>query len=225
LDLDKAIRKVELLLETVNHEGTSTIERERAQEFVQRLITKYQIEEAQLFKKDVQGIGRFEVPIEGSFVLDRIILLNFIAEENFCRVLRGKNYAAIYGTELDVKFTLSLYHALETDMVVEMMAELKDFQSSTTEKFSKTSWKKSFFAGYSVRVGERLAEARRSVEEESSGNALALLDKEQAINDFWLSQNNGTAPSRILASPEGFESGRVSGSRADLGQTKITTRS
>lgn len=217
--LDDVIRIVENLLR--HAESAAKCGSGEAQSYfdkAQQLMLKYQVEESKLFgEKKGKGIIRREYHINAPYFLDKATLLNSIAKQNFCRVLRGKGYVAIYGHESDIEFTIVLYQSLLVSMISEMNIELKKVREVELV-LSQVSWKKSFFAGYAYRIGERLAEIRNSSD---SGYALVITDKEHEISEFWNSLTDGASTTRVLSSVMGFDSGKVSGGRVDLGQTKI----
>jgi len=49
-----------------------------------------------------------------------------------------------------------------------------------------------------------------------------LVSKEEAILDYWQSVSKVSAATRTLTSASGYSAGKASGSRADLGQTRIS---
>jgi hypothetical protein len=208
---------VEKLL--VYDENNAPDEFEAAQRKAQELITKYQIEEAQLSNHDAgQGIVRHRIDIPDPYVLDKVVLLNTVARRNFCKVLRGQGYALLYGYQSDIELSLALYRVLESDMINRMLYELEKAKDST---FSKVSWKKSFFSGYAVGVGERLDQAKSKQAQKSSGTDLVLRDKQQGIEKFWDELPKGSSNVRRIASYSGYDRGRSNGLRADIGQTRL----
>lgn len=221
--LEDVIRKVEALL--THARGTSYPgEAEAFQKKAQELMLQYQIEEASLFGTKVgDGIVRRELIIEGSYFLDKVTLLNCIAKQNFCRVLRGKGYAAVYGHNSDIELVLAMYRMLLVDMIAEMGLEYRKLREEySPQEVNATSWKKSFFAGYAYRVGERLQEVRNQ-SHSNSKYALAVVNKEHEISEFWENLSKGASGGRNLSSDVGFSAGKASAGRADLGQVRINT--
>lgn len=229
--LQDVIRKVEALLTRANNTDFPE-EAKSCQQKAQELMTKYQVEEASLFgTKREEAIISKRIDVQSPYSIDKISLLGSIGRENFCRVLRGKNYAVIYGYESDIELSLAMYRMLLTDMIRQMMFELdkarKEFYVDNTK-----GWKKSFFAGYAQTIGQRLKEAKRdqvdAVSKATGDNkfALVLKSKEQTILDYWQTVSKVSGNTRTLTSAAGYGAGKASGSRADLGQTRINyTRS
>jgi len=155
--LQDVIRKVEALLTRANNTDYPE-EAKSCQQKAQELMTKYQVDEVSLFgtrRTDVIISKRIEIP--SPYSIDKSILLGSIAKENFCRVLRGKNYAVIYGYESDIELSLTMYRFLLTDMVRQMIFELDKLRMTVDHHtINTTSWKKSFLAGYAQTIGKRL---------------------------------------------------------------------
>jgi len=224
--LQDVIRKVEALLQRANNTDFPE-EAKSCQQKAQELMTKYQVEESSLFgtKRD-EVITSKVVTIDAPYVIDKSCLLGSIARENFCRVLRGSGYAVIYGYESDIELSLVMYRMLLTDMIRQMMYEI-DKVREVNPHISTVSWKKSFFAGYAQTIGHRLKEAKKNQVDDAAkvtGNdrfALVLKSKEVAIADWWSSIGRGSGGTRTLTSSSGFNAGKASGSRADLGQVRV----
>ena len=202
--LKDVIRKVEGLLKKANN--------------------KYQVEESDLFGKSKdETISNRKVNIDSPYVIDKSILLGSIARQNFCRVLRGSGYVIIYGYESDIELTLTMYNYLVIDM-------FSKAAQSVPEGGATTSWKKSFFGGYSSTISKRLREAKRyQIEQESifNGNdnfALALNKKEHSILEFWESVDKIKSPTKAVKNKKGYDSGVTSASLVDLGQPKVGER-
>jgi len=217
--LSRVIQIVEKLL--VYDENNSTPgEFEAAQSKAQALITKYQLEESQLSSgsngRDIIA-RRFEMP--GSYMIDKVVLLSAVAKHNFCKVLKGRGYAMIYGYESDVELTIGLYQMLSVSMVSQM---LKEYEQLEQKPDNVTGWKKSFFGGYIVGVDERLLEAKiESVPYSGDEYGLVLRDKQHSIEEFWDKLAKGEPSTRLLTSTSGYGSGLASGLKADIGQTRL----
>ena len=219
--LKDVIRKVEGLLQKAN--STTYVEEAKAlQSKAQELMTKYQVEETDLFGKGKDGvISNRKVSIEPPYFIDKSILLGSIARQNFCRVLRGPDYVIVYGYESDIELTLVMYKNLVIDMFSKAAL-------SMPKGGGKTSWKKSFFGGYSSTISKRLKESKKlQIEQESIFNsndnfALALNKKEHAILEFWESVDRIKTPTRFVKDRKGYESGVSNASLADLGQPKVS---
>ena len=197
-----------------------------AQSLAQSLITKYQIEEAQLHGSSVgHGIISKTVSTPDPYSLDKATLLNSIALTNFCKVLRGNDYCVVYGHESDIDLTIALYEMLSLHMVSQMKIKLKQAKASATDKFHTKGWVKSFFGGYAISIGERLKEAKsRTINDiDSAGTSLALVlrDKQHEIEDFWQKLVRNSATKRKVSSASGYAAGKASAKEASLNQPVI----
>ena len=207
--VDKLSRIIEVVdkLLGFDENNASPGELHNAQLMAQKLITKYQIQEAQL--KGSKTIVELYIEIPGPYVIDKTLLLHTIAKNNFCKVARGKGHAVVYGQESDVQLVKTLYAHLLMDMVNEMDKNLDSVKDTR-------SWKKSFFSGYSLKVGERLEQAKQQLYD------TVLKDKQQLIEEFWNDLPKKSSSAGKVTSFLGYSKGRDSGSRADLGQVHIT---
>lgn len=224
--LKDIVRKIEALLEK-SHSTTYPDEAIALQQKAQELMTKYQVEGHELFGSGKNGeIIQLRFDVDGPYILDKITLLHAIAKNNYCRVLRGKTYATIYGYESDIELVMVMYRMLLIDMASSMIHELEAIKIQRPD-INTTSWKKSFFAGYASVINTRLALAKKEqmTVARHSGNdnfALVLKDKESLIQQYWESIPRSPAAYRSVGSNAGFDSGRSSATSADIGQSRIS---
>ena len=221
-DIIEKIQKIIQIAERSDKPG----EVAAAQARVQELITKYQIEEAQLSKRvGTGGIISVRVETPKPYRVDKSVLLNVIAKHNYCKVLRGEDYCLVFGYSSDIDLVIALYHALVIHMVVEMKTKLNTFSITSEERTHSKSWAKSFFSGYCVSIGERIKASKAKVvsELESTGTSVALVmrDKEHSIEEFWQKQERKPAAARKLTTVSGYQDGINSGRSADLQQNKL----
>jgi hypothetical protein len=223
--LENVISKVEKLLRLAaksNHIG----EIESAQARAQELITKYQIEEAQLNGHIVSGnVTSKQVPISKPYFIDKTRLLHYIAKHNFCKVLRTDEYAVIYGYPSDIEICLTLYDILSIHMVNEMSIKLAQSKLYDTEEVHSKTWIKSFFGGYAIGIGERIKESKanviKQVESTDTSVELVLRDKQHAVEEFLQQVDYTTVKPRELSSKLGYNAGVDSSKKADLNQNKL----
>ena len=226
-NLSDVISKVQKLLR-VAASSDKAGEIEAAQSRAQELITKYQIEEAQLNGHIVKGdivCQRIDMP--KPYVIDKSVLLNSIAKHNFCKVLRGDDYCFIYGCRSDIDLCIALYNILSIHMVSQMQYKLDLIKASLQEKVYTKPWIKSFFGGYSIGISERIKESKSKVikeTESSSGNSIALIirDKEHAVEEYFQKvDRKKSSYDRKLSSSSGFNAGIDSAREADINQSKL----
>lgn len=216
--LADVIEKIQKLLNVASRSDKPG-EVEAAQLLAQNLITKYQIEDAELYGKNMDGnIASMRVATPDPYAIDKATLLNSIAIPNFCKVLRGDDYCMIYGHINDIKLCIAMYEILNVHMANEMTAKLKKLKKN--EKFHTKSWIKSFFSGYSLGISERIKQAKKQTidEMESTGTSLAIVlrDKQHAIEEYWQQLTRGASSKRKITSISGFKAGKESAANADI---------
>jgi hypothetical protein len=224
-DLSSIISTVEKLLRLAassNHPG----EVEAAQAQAQRIITKYQIEEAQLNGHIGQGnVTSKQVPTPKTYPASKAMLLSYIAKHNFCKVLRTDDYAVIYGYASDIEICIAMYEVLLIHMVSEMKIKLEIARDSNDSTFHARTWTKSFFGGYCVGIGERMKQIKSQViqEADSAGTSveLVLRDKQHEVENFFQSIDHEPARNYEMSSKLGYDAGMDSSKKADINQTKI----
>jgi len=224
-DLSSIISTVEKLLRLAassNHPG----EVEAAQAQAQRIITKYQIEEAQLNGHISSGnVTSKQVPTPKPYPASKAMLLNYIAKHNFCKVLRTNDYAVIYGYASDIEICIMMYEILSLHMVTELQLKLETFKQSSYENLSTKSWTKSFFGGYCIGIGLRIEQSKSDViqDAESTGTSIELVvrEKQHAVEDFFQQIDHSPAKDYALSSKLGYQEGMDSSKKADINQTKL----
>jgi len=203
-------------------------EAEAAQAAVQRLITRYQIDELTISasnKSASNDITGKMISIDKNVSM-RSILLHYIAKHNFCRVLKGKSCAVIYGEPNDIELCIALFNLVDLHMLTEHNAKLAIAMSESTGEFVRHRWSDSFYAGYVLAIDERLRESKEStVSAMSSTNTsivLAFKDKEHAIEEYYQKISPVRNPSKSFDTRDNaFIAGHASGRNADIGQTRI----
>ena len=230
-ELQNIINKIESLLRVAEDSAAGDGERANAQELAQKLMLKYQIEHAMLLGRESnEEIISRRIDINAPYIIDKCVLFAAIARQNYCRVLRGRSYAIVYGYASDIDLVLAMYSPLCRDMEMQMNLELARVKEFSHKEFSTVSFKKSFFAGYTNEIRRRLAKAKKDwVSQSSQDNgddryALVLYNKEQDIERFWSSVYKINAGSRVVSNGTGYRAGVDSGSRVDLGQTRLNSR-
>ena len=193
-----------------------------AQSLAQELITKYQIEEAQLNGHVGEGnIASKLIHMPKPYTIDKSILLNAIAKHNFCKVLRGSDYAVIYGYSSDIEICTALYDILVLHMINEMHNKLKLAKKSNDQLDTK-AWVKSFFGGYAASISQRIQDSKArtidSIETNNASVALVVRDKQHAIEEYYQNLNRTKSKDRVLNSTDGFKSGVDSGKNANINQ-------
>lgn len=223
--LSDVIEKVKKIL-SVAENSDKPGEVAAAQSLAQEIMTRYQIEEAQLNGHKGEGdIISFKLNINKPYVNDKAILLNYIAKHNFCKVLQGDSYCMIYGYKNDIELCVAVYKILSLDMITEMKYKLNHYRETTNDKIYTRGWIKSFFAGYSITIGERFKYAKTKVvnDYESKGTSVELVvrDKEHAVEKFFQDICKIKPRTRKVNTMSGYDAGVNSARNANIGQTQI----
>ena len=214
-DLDKIIGLINKL-SAYTADNCTAGEFEAAQLKIQELITRYQIDRAQI-KDDTNSISCKHVSMPGNNMMPAT-LLNTIAEHNFCKVLRSESSCLIYGYDDDIKICISLYAVLSIDMQLS--------HDRSKPKPAERGWSKSFYIGYCIAIDSRLEQAKQStintMQSSSTDIILAIKDKQHEIEEFYQSLGLGAVGKHRASSLDsGYISGHASGLNADIGQTRI----
>ena len=224
-NLEKIINKINQMIKLAKNSDKPG-EVEAAQRMAQRLITKYQIEDAQLnghLSSDDVIAMRVDTP--KPYRLDKSMLLNAIAKHNFCKVLRDDDYCMIYGYANDIEICLALYDTLLVHMINEMNNKLERAKDQSFGSFNTKGWIKAFFAGYAVGLSERIKESRQdTIKEASLANKsveLVVRDKQHAVEKYFQSIGRKPAAKLTVLSSDGYREGKISGKQADISQTTI----
>lgn len=210
--LENVIKRVKRLLALANNTPYPG-EAQTAHELAQMLITKYQISEASFIDfNDFTDVISQNVPTPAPYELDKAILLNAIAKENYCRVLHGDGYCLIHGYASDVHLCLALYETLVEHMVSDMRSKRASIDTDTK------GWSKSFFAGYTVTIAERLRQGKHKVIKGGSNIAVLMREKEHAIARYWEETNGGdkSTTKRVRSDHDGYRQGVYSATNANL---------
>jgi len=221
--LNDVISKVQKLLR-VAASSDKPGEVASAQSLASLLISRYQIEEAQLHGHIGEGdIISKRIDNPSPYALDKSILLNSIAKHNFCKVLRGDGYCMIYGYKSDIELCIALYDILLPHMVSEMLSKLDKRKKSAVSKVHPKAWAKSFFSGYCINISERIKESKQQVIKESAGTSIELVirDKQHAVEEYFQEIEHRPASKRKINPSIGYMAGVDSSNNADLNQTKI----
>lgn len=213
-DLDKIIGLINKL-SAYTADNCTAGEFEAAQLKIQDLITRYQIDTAEVRTDDDITCEYVSMPANTGMLS---VLLNTIAKHNFCKVLRYNDACMIYGYYDDIQICVSLYALLALDMQLS--------HDRNKPKPVEPGWSKSFYLGYSVGLGDRLREAKQSaintVQSTDTSVELSVKSKQHAIEEFY--QGLDAKPSSkytTSSSSTGYISGHASGLNADIGQTRI----
>lgn len=236
---EKWMDKIEKLLAKANRAGSQ----EEADTFygkAQELMAKWSIDEAMLQKsgKSHDELITEHVTMKRSGLYRTFVeLWSAVARNNDVKILVyspskfREPGVDLIGWKSDVEKVKMLWQSLMIHSQRERNNAIPDWmkqQDRWSNSAEVARFRKSFMVGYANRIGQRLAEARRRVQQEatdadtSSGVALAIRDRSAAVQDYFDAIPKGKArTSRMKIDAAGHASGREAADRADLGQDRL----
>lgn len=158
----------------------------------QDLMSRYSIDLAMLAASDRSGgdgpVAR-RVGIDDPYGLQKVLLLQSVADANRCRTVYSKyfGFCTVFGFEADLDMVEVLYTSLLVQATSAMTRE-----GSKRDRFgrSKTrSFRQSFLSAYSERIGERLMTATEAASQEAAASAgrgsvlPVLVARERRVDD------------------------------------------
>lgn len=234
--LQGVVDKITALLNKTTARGCTDEEAEAAAEAAQRLMAKYQIDEAMLAfsgKGEADTLDTIRIDIASSYFNPRLFLLDGIAKANDCRVVyftkaRGykTNGAKVLGFKKDIALVMMMYTTLVAHMESSARRYIPRPGHGTNYK-----QRESHMMGFQDEVGRRLREARRFAEAQaqqeqptgSTSMALALVDKRQQV-DRYVGKTGKGRTGRGSYDGAAMGAGRQAGRNADIGGTRLSGR-
>lgn len=247
---ESALRVIQKLLSRAEATDFES-ERESCLAKVAELMARYSIEEAVLAASATHGDARGAgAPVERLLVVPspyaarKVSLFGAVGSNCGCTVIdigtddTGVRRVALIGFPGDVERAEVLVTSLLVQMTRSMLSE-RGARGSTPG--ASAAWRRSFITGFTVRVGQRLAEARAretsrvstqtdmSASAASEGTrsvALVLADREAEV-DAEVRRRYPHLRSRRMdsgSSARGHLAGRSAGDRASLGAPEVGAR-
>ena len=235
--LQGVVDKITALLNKTTARGCTDEEAEAAAEAAQRLMAKYQIDEAMLAfsgKGEADMLDTVKLDIASSYFNPRLFLLDGIAKANDCKVVyftksRGyaTNGAKIMGFKKDIAMVMMMYTTLVAHMESSARRYIPRPGHGTNYK-----QRESHMMGFQQEVSRRLREARRFAEAQakqaepagtSSSVALALIDKSQQVDKYVGKTSKGRA-GQGRYDYSAMQAGAQAGRNADIGGTRLSGR-
>lgn len=227
---DSTLRKIAALLAKAEDErGASEAERDAAMAKATELMSKHNIDYAQLNagKQSAPGdVADDTIDINGAMNQWQRYLYNSIAKPSFVKVIyqkTGKNSMKIwlFGRPDNIAFVRTLANFLIPWLEGECKHESKRLQleaQETGEFFNPRAFKRSFMEAASSRIYTRLVTLRKD-----TGTPHALVTNEEAANQKAVERTFGRVRhtrSRGSGQADGHAAGRRAGDRADLSPGK-----
>lgn len=168
----------------------------------------------------------------GAYVRGRLALLMAVAATHDAKVVFGSTpngtVAYVAGFASDLEVVEVMYHSLHTQAASQMSSERRS-TGAATQRF-----RRSFLFGYADRIGQLLADTRRTIEDgtdaaESSGRpdmALILQERSERVDEFARSEFGRVRTARApgAAQATGWHAGVAAADRADVGRARLSGR-
>lgn len=229
---DGKLAKIRALLAKAEDPATTPEEAEAYFGKAAELMAKYGIERAMLADADpnLDRPGDRMIVIEGTYANDRIFLLGYITDALNCHGItkhksRGRTEVHLFGYESD----LDRVELLFTSLLLQMFNGVRQARPPYGEKL--ITYRKSWIAGFILRIDERLREiearARQEAPAAASGRSaeLVVADRKTVVRaQFKAAYPNARSGGGAKRRGSGGDDGRNAANRADLGQTRVGSR-
>ncbi|MGV9312609.1 DUF2786 domain-containing protein [Streptomyces sp. NPDC003691] len=229
---DGKLAKVRALLAKAEDPATTPEEAQSYFAKAAELMAKYGIERAMLADSDpnLDRPGDRIITIKGVYEKDRRILFRYIAMAFNCRCVtlkKGKDGSEVhlFGYESDLDRTEILF----TSLLLQMFNGVRNARPTYGE--SAVTYRKSWLAGFILRINERLLEIEARTRQEASPAAsgrsaeLVVADRQAVVQArFTSAYPKIRSRGRLARGVSGAGEGRAAANRADLGQTRVVGR-
>lgn len=218
------IIKIEKLFKQAADNSVTAEEAKSFSEKAEELLIKYSIDRAMLNLADdatPDKIVMIKRTISNPYRMDKILLMSAISKAFRCKLVYRKDTVSVVGYESDLENVEFLYANLFLQATGELlMAELEGFPGG-----NRTSYRKSFFLGFTNAVGERLSKFTKQAVEETTGAEVVLYDRALAVEMEFADLFPNTHSSHINRSGyAGYNSGTAAGRNADIGISRVGNR-
>jgi hypothetical protein len=218
-DRTKVLAKIRALL--AKAEATAyAAEAEALTAKAQHLMTRHAIDEALLHAHDDEPIdvSNLRVHISAPYPSEKVSLLNQVALANRCRLVWLEKFAiaTLVGTPVDVDQVELLF----TSLLVQATRAMVEAGASRPGSFDRSpSFRRSFLASYSVRIGERLAESADSATSSYGAELVPVMQRQAETVDQEFERlfpNTYQVGSNHQYSQRGWQAGREAADRASF---------
>lgn len=197
------ISQILSIAENTNHEG----EREVAFQRASRMAAKYEID-LNVLRMQNKEKGEVERPTFKKFEVGEYrkrgggayssLYLSIAHAHDLRAMMYGTSHIELYGYQSDIDMVEMIYMTIVVSMVTECIEYLED-EEWRSLGVNKNDARKSFYAGYIKRIGERLRAGRQEAEEEAEkeyaaqgiSTALVIADRRKDINKLYYEKNRG----------------------------------
>ncbi len=205
------------------------------------LMSRHAISEALVWADGSSADAPTEIRLvlDRPFIPQKAVLVSAVAESLRCQSIRlgdavdGRQIVAVIGFGRD----LELVETLVTSLLVQLATSLARLCPRTGSPHETASWRRSFIAGFTDSVHQRLAADRaRATEDAAAARAgpaagarsvdLVLADRDGSVDEELRRRHPYIRISKVSigSSTRGRQAGRAEGRRADLGRRRIPSQ-
>lgn len=224
IDLNAVLDKVAKLKALQDQPGTVE-EAAAAASAIQRLMTRYNLSEAQIHnatRDDSEGFDQSHYTITGRDQW-RLGLLNEIAKANFARTIYvkgvGRTYGVtVFGRQHNIDASISLYEYLYPTferLATEGWTRAKRDNPRLENTTNSRGWKNGFYWGAVQAIKQRLADMNRQEAELSSDTGLVVI-LDDAVDKAFAQAFPHTRSSRPTHGQHGVAEGYQAGKEVNL---------
>lgn len=192
------------------------------------LMAKYGIEQAMLADAEPSRdkVTNKILQIDNPYGIDKALLLQYIARPLRCRAIR---IGAIRGQRVHLFGFAADIERLEI-LFTSLLVQSANALAATSTPYGRqaVSFRKSFLAGFSAAVTNRLRAAEQRAQEEAAPSAdsgrsvaLVLADRSTAVDREVAEEYPDVRTSHRTVGRNGYGEGAAAGNRADIGGTRV----
>lgn len=237
---EDTLRKIRGLLAKAEHESTGKEEAETFMAHAMMLMAKYGVERTMLIASDPAAniAGDRIITVPGPYATARMLLLHSICDALGVRTIRRPQPSAatqeihLFGLASDLERADMLY----TSLLIQALRFLEEDKKAHYEYTrAPKKWTRDWLDGFRATIWRRLKDAERRARQEADKQAttaggpstdLVWVRKEdlikQAVAKVYPTTRTSKSYRRVGA---GYNTGKLSGHRADLGGTRISPNS
>lgn len=234
-DQETLLARVRKLLAKAEDPGVTEAEAELYNTKAAELIATYGIDQAMLAEVDKtrDEITQIKITLENPYSVDKAVLVNAIATPLRCRTVRygydkTSTHVIVFGFRSDLERVELLYTSLLLQATTQL-TRVRPQQRGLYYRESTAAYRRSWMAGFSAAVRQRLTTAEQHAEVHHAEHtattgrsvALVLRDRATQVDEAYKQAFPGVRTYYRRLSGSGYQSGRDAGSRADLNTTRI----
>ncbi|MFI2673882.1 DUF2786 domain-containing protein [Streptomyces albidoflavus] len=232
---DAILAKIRAILAKAEDRAATPEEAETYFAKAAALMSKYGVERAMLAEVDpsTDKPSTRTITVKGSYLLDRVQLLNSITNALGGQAVRWRAYDGESGkyvqrVELHAyESTLDRVEMLYTSLLLQVFNGMRQSRPAWGE--STTAYRKSWLAGFSQSVYKRLMNAEELAAAQATNDhggrsaELVLASREDTILAQFKAAHPRVRIAKRRLTGSGWSEGKAAGQRADLGGTRVSS--